>query len=306
MGRAIRIIAALLVVAAVALGVVIVTGQRGFPVPDKTDFALDVDSLRELARSRQGPLPVALDALVVARSSAPRGAMIAGQSWFETLGQVFPSYRIAYADGTSIVVDAAYFPRGEQGNDPAAVRALEDAMASASSILLTHTHADHVNALARSARYEELKSKLVLTRASLDEPNFGLRVFPKDSLRDIAPLEYQGVMPFAPGVVLIAAPGHTTDSQMIFIELADGRDYLLVGDVVWNAENIRTLTTRPRIIGNTLIRGDEAKVAPQIRALHDLMQTGKIEIVVSHDAQQLAEQIREGKLGDGFAAPPAP
>ena len=300
--RAIRIAGGLVLVLVVALAAVILAGQRGLPVPPRSDYAIDLAKLHELAQGVPGAKPVALNALVLGRGQLPRGAIIAGATWLETTPRVFCAYQIVYEDGSTVVIDAPAAAGPGAASDPAAQAALEDAIASASSLLLTHTHDDHLLGLVRSSRYEELKSKLVLTRAQRDEPNFGIRSFPEGSLKDHEPLRYEGAHAFAPGLVLLAAPGHTLDSQIVYLELANGAQYLLLGDVVWDMENIRALTTRPRIVGNTLIRGDEAKVSQQIRALHDLVESAPVHLVISHDAAQLDEQIRSGLIGDGFRA----
>src|SRR5262245_26012073 len=103
MGRALRILGGLLLVSLAALGAVIVAGQRGFPVPARSDLVLDLGQLRELAHVRQGKLPSALNALVVGRATLPRGAIVAGASWLEGVPRVFPSFQIAYEDGSSIL-----------------------------------------------------------------------------------------------------------------------------------------------------------------------------------------------------------
>jgi glyoxylase-like metal-dependent hydrolase (beta-lactamase superfamily II) len=306
MRRVLRIAAGLLGVLALALGAVLLAGQRGVPVPVHSSYRIDLAQLHELAQRREGARPGALNALVVGRGELPRGAVVAGQSWLERLPRVFAAFQILYPDGRSIVVDAPYATRDPAANDPAALRALEDGIARAESLLLTHTHDDHVLGLARSSRYAELKSKLALTRAQRDDPIFGIRAFPQGSLREANPLECEGSCAFAPGVALLAAPGHTQDSQIIYVELEKGLRYLILGDVVWDMENIETLTSRPRIIANTLLRGDEAKVAEQIRALHDLLASGaQVELVISHDARHLSEQIRSGRIGEGFSIPPS-
>jgi glyoxylase-like metal-dependent hydrolase (beta-lactamase superfamily II) len=300
--RALRIAGGVTAVLLIGLAGVILAGQRGAPVPARADAAIDLAALRALGRSRGGELPTAVNALVVARGELPRGAVIAGGSWLERVPCSYASFQIAYGDGGSLVVDAPYQERDASANDAPALRALEEGIARASALLLTHTHADHVLGLARSPRYDELKAKLTWTRAQRDDPEHGVRAFPLASPPGTAtPLAYEGSAVFAPGVVLLAAPGHSRDGQMIYVELASGAQLLLVGDVVWSMDNIRELTTRPRIVGGTLVRGDENRVAQQIRALHDLLESSPgVELVVSHDARRLDEQIAAGVLGNGF------
>ena len=289
----------LLVFAGVGVGAayLVTVGVRGVEVPERAEYALELARVRELARAVAGPLPVALNALVVARGEQPYGSVVAGQSWLEAVPRVFTAYQIVFP-GSSIVVDGAF----RNPVDPAASAQLQRAMREASSILLTHTHQDHTLSIATSPHLAELVPKLALTPAQLGEP-FGLRRFPEGSLEKHRKLAYDGRHAFAPGVVLIAAPGHTAGSQMIYVQLASGAEILLLGDVVWDMENVRTLTGRPHVIGSVYIRGDETQVAHQIRALHDALEgeTGRrLHMLPSHDPRALEALQRSGVVGDGF------
>jgi glyoxylase-like metal-dependent hydrolase (beta-lactamase superfamily II) len=251
--------------------------------------------VRELARSVPGERPLALNALVVARSEQPHGSMVAGQSWLEMVPRVFPAYQIVFPDRT-IVVDGAF----QRSFDAAAFEELQQGMLQASSILLTHTHLDHTLSIARSPHLAELVPKLALTPAQLGEP-FGLRRFPDGSLARHAELAYEQRLAYAPGVVLIAAPGHTAGSQLVYVQLESGSEILLLGDVVWDMENVRTLTGRPHVIGSVYIRGDETQVADQIRALHDVLESEPgLHMLPSHDPRTLAELQQQGVIGTGF------
>ena len=46
-------------------------------------------------------------------------------------------------------------------------------------------------------------------------------------------------MPVAPGIVLIKAPGHAVDHQMVYVRLASGAEILHSVDVGWVLDNIR-------------------------------------------------------------------
>jgi glyoxylase-like metal-dependent hydrolase (beta-lactamase superfamily II) len=102
-------------------------------------------------------------------------------------------------------------------------------------------------------------------------------------------------------VVLLPAPGHTPGSQIVYVRLRDGREALFLGDVAWNAEQIRKLHYRPRIV--TFVLGeDRRQVLAQFRALHELAAAQpEVVQVVSHDARQRRELLASGLLVDGFA-----
>jgi glyoxylase-like metal-dependent hydrolase (beta-lactamase superfamily II) len=289
----------LIAVGGVGLTYLVTVGLRDVEVPERAEYSLELARVRELARSVAGPLPVALNAVVVARAEQPYGSMVAGRSWLESVPRVFPAYQIVFPD-RSIVVDGAF----RDPVDPEAYGQLQQALRQASSILLTHTHADHTLSIGRSPHLAELVPRLALTPAQLSEP-FGLRRFPEGSLDNHRPLSYEARLAFAPGVVLIAAPGHTAGSQMVYVQLAGGAEILLLGDVVWDMENVRSLKGRPHAIGSLYVGGDEAKVAHQIRALHDALEqeAGRLHMLPSHDPETLAELQRSGIVGERFALP---
>ncbi|MGZ3461634.1 MAG: hypothetical protein ACXU86_24345, partial [Archangium sp.] len=102
-----------------------------------------------------------------------------------------------------------------------------------------------------------------------------------------------------PGIVLIKAPGHTPGSQMLYVRLADGREFLLVGDIAWRQDNIRLPRMHPRVV-NWLGHEDGAAMAEQLRYLHDLQQAEPgLNLVVAHDGAQMAELLRRGLVQDG-------
>ena len=54
-------------------------------------------------------------------------------------------------------------------------------------------------------------------------------------------IDYEKYDAFASGIALIKAPGHTPGSQMIYVKLASGAEYLFVGDAAWHMDGIRQI-----------------------------------------------------------------
>ena len=105
-------------------------------------------------------------------------------------------------------------------------------------------------------------------------------------------------------MVLIKAPGHTPGSQMVFVQLADGREVLFLGDVAWHLDQIRQLWYRPRVITNFLVHENRAQVMSEFRALYNLMQAEpSLTLLVSHDVTERAALIESGLLDEHFERP---
>jgi glyoxylase-like metal-dependent hydrolase (beta-lactamase superfamily II) len=116
-------------------------------------------------------------------------------------------------------------------------------------------------------------------------------------------LVYAGLHAIAPGVVLIKAPGHTPGSQMIFVRLASGREYLFMGDVASLADNVLLQHQRSRYVTRFISGDDRAAVAAQLRAIDDLhRQAPAMVLVPGHDGPTIAALIGQGALTAGFRA----
>ena len=266
-------------------------------VPEQSDFELDITALRSMAMSQSGALPEELNTLVVDKGQMPAWAAVAG-STAAPFDRVGVSYQIRYGD-RYIVVDAA--TPVDQASEVIAenLQLLKEMLIGAEKIVFTHTHNDHIDLLKTMPELPDLVDNMVLTEAQYNEPNFGIQGFPAGSLDQLEPLAYEQYYALAPGVVLIQSPGHTQGSQMVFIRLANGTEFLLVGDVVWNMANVEMLRGRPRAIGAWFIQGRPGQVAHQIRTLHGLLETD-VKIIVSHDAKQLNELVAANHVGQTF------
>jgi glyoxylase-like metal-dependent hydrolase (beta-lactamase superfamily II) len=188
-----------------------------------------------------GPRPLRVNVIKFAESRRTKNFAVKGQP-AEPSVQARTAYQIVFADGTVMVdtgMDLAthrFFGRGtEEPFFPEAEARVAKALQSAKAIIVTHEHGDHIAGLIRSASFAELEPKAVLTRAQLDTllnaPQMPeLRPTPEMAAK-LHAIDYADVMAFAPGIVLIKAPGHTPGSQMIYVALQSGKELLLAGDV---------------------------------------------------------------------------
>jgi glyoxylase-like metal-dependent hydrolase (beta-lactamase superfamily II) len=279
---------------------------QGPAIPEHSDYQIDLVTLRKLADQSAGARPVKINAAEVATGKAPAAVFLGGVR-FDRHQMVFPSYQVLYPDGSMVVVDAppgrdffaANFPGGF---DDAQYKAEQDALTHARAIVVTHEHADHLQGIAESPSLATFSDHLMLTREQRDDFKWLTQCkFPENVRASLRPLDFGHYYPLAPGVVLIKAPGHTVGSQIVYVRLADNSEYLLIGDVAWDMEQVTIPKCRPRL-AELAMRENSDQVTSELRTLHDLAASNPdVHIVVSHDARQLADYEAAGKIGKGFA-----
>src|SRR5579864_2053128 len=94
-------------------------------------------------------------------------------------------------------------------------------------------------------------------------------------------MDYDKYFPLAPGMALIKAPGHTPGSQMVYIQLKSGSEYLLAGNVAWHRDEIRELRGK----GAPSIKEQEDLVMAELASLNQVYKKNEknVPIVLSHD-----------------------
>jgi glyoxylase-like metal-dependent hydrolase (beta-lactamase superfamily II) len=302
--------------ARIALRVLVVLVAIGFvgyryllgrtAVPETSTYALDLDELRRLASSVPGERPLRVNHEQVAVGSLPRGAVFAGESIRVPEPMSHGAFQIVYPNGY-VVIDSAFDEVGLHAMNPDAefsaegYAAIQRALAGARKVAITHEHADHAGGFATLENPERLVGRLVLTREQLANTEQLERArFPKALADALTPIDYERYFALAPGVVLVKAAGHTPGSQMVFVQLADGKEFLFLGDVAWHMDQIRLLWYRPRLVTDLFIGEDRDAVMAQFRTLHELAATGTVQLVASHDVDQRKALVDAGALGPHF------
>jgi glyoxylase-like metal-dependent hydrolase (beta-lactamase superfamily II) len=267
----------------------------------------ELTAARGLIHAVPGDLPTAIGYLNVAEMSWPLSQAVANAP-ARSVSSPTPVFQVRFASGW-IMVDAAMDREiAAAANDPS--RFFEDrytraiaALRGARLIVITHEHYDHIAMVAHSAIADELAPKTMLTRAQMESllRNPKMTKTPFDSTRAgrYIVVDYDRMLPIAPGVVLIQAPGHTPGSQVVYVKLASGREVILSGDVAFNRLGIETETEKPDSASRHMAE-DRAAIAGELAWLHQAEQNG-VSVVVSHDGEQLATFARQGVLREGLA-----
>jgi glyoxylase-like metal-dependent hydrolase (beta-lactamase superfamily II) len=179
---------------------------------------------------------------------------------------------------------------------------LQRALDQARLIVLTHHHADHVAGVVSAANFPALAVKTIVSMDVADclmnTPHRPHLKLSQAAIAKFIVLDYPHYYPVAPGVVLIRAPGHSTDSQMVFIRLQSGREILHSVDSAWTMDNI--LEVRGKAA--PWVKEDVPAVMAQLRWLKAAHETEKnITILVTHDNGLFERLTNSGAIGGQLA-----
>jgi glyoxylase-like metal-dependent hydrolase (beta-lactamase superfamily II) len=270
-------------------------------------WTASVNDIRLTAALVPGWRPLRLNVLKFAESRRTKNFSIDGAP-AEPSVQARTAFQVVYADG-AVMVDAGmdqqvhrFFGRGvEEPYFPEAAGHVARAVGAARMVVVTHEHGDHVAGIVAGDRARELAPKTVLTRTQvqtlLNTPQMPeIRLTPEDARRYIV-VDYDRYFPLAPGMALVKAAGHTPGSQMVYVALESGREFLLIGDAAWHMDGVRLMRGK----NAPWVTEDAAAVRDQLAWLNTLTRSERnLFVVASHDDEQHAELIRTAILGNRF------
>lgn len=261
---------------------------------------LNLDEARRLANQIPGPLPERVEYEVVALRKLPGNVFAAGSGLKgREIGVL--AFRLVVRGKPAIMIETGITSThsqelGFEAFDRAAQDRLDKVMRGAGIILTTHEHGDHLGGLAELMRRDgpaDLIGKAMLNRnhvpantpSRLDKAlpwPPGLRIEPKvDSTRQQA---------IAPGVVTIPTHGHTPGSQMIFVKLANGSEFLFAGDTAPMAASWSEERPPSRLITDFWAPEDRKSLIGWLKALHlEHQRNRKLFIIPGHDYEWLSD-----------------
>jgi glyoxylase-like metal-dependent hydrolase (beta-lactamase superfamily II) len=256
-------------------------------------------ALRRAATMVPGEAPRAVRYLAFNRLTGRASDVLEGGTG-DSVPAAHVVFQIAYDRGW-LMVDAG-MDRELAGGSPRfsaeAYARVQQALRGARLIVLTHEHSDHVAGVIRSPFAADIDGKTLLTRAQVqtllgrpDRPQ--VRIDSARASRFLR-VDYDHVLPIAPGVALLRAAGHTPGSQMVYVRLATGREVILAGDVAWAMAGVEQQRQKPAAVSRALSE-DRTAVGAQLAWLHRMAAAG-VAVVVAHDAAWLTELERRGVL----------
>ncbi len=262
--------------------------------------------VRTLAGSVPGERPRSVHVMKIVESAGPLSNSVAVPDSQRVPG-CYPVFQIRWRDRW-VVVDAAMDRdalgpnfRGRFFQDR--YDRLQQAMRDAEHVVLTHEHVDHVGGVLHGPYFATVAAKTLLTdrqlHALLEPPSGGVPRVAADSATPFPVLRYDRLFPLAPGVVLIAAPGHTPGSQFVYVQLANGREVLLLGDLVWQHEGLDDNVQKPEAASRRLGEDRDA-VRVQMDWVRGFMGKERIALALSHDARGLDALVARRVLTEGF------
>ena len=214
-----------------------------------------------------------------------------------------PAFQLRFPRGW-IMVDASIDRAA--ANDKAfsdeKYRRIHEALRDARLIVVTHEHDDHAAGVVRSPFLADVQRHTMLTRAQMrtlrDEKGDSTMRLDSATASKYLVVDYDPIMPIAPGVVLIKAAGHTPGSQMVYVRLASGRELVLAGDVAWLTSGITTQKQKPEETTKSFGGEDRTAIAQQLKWLKEL--PSAITVVVAHDQPFIDGLVSRGVLRQGF------
>lgn len=271
-------------------------------LPSECGWKLDLAKVRAAASSLPGDKPTQIRVEHVTTIQMPRAIIATGGPWAMSNMAVY-SYQLVFPGQTLIVDSTMSKAQAEHVSmyDEAAFARVAQGMKQAAGIYVTHEHTDHLGGVVALEDSPEVLAHAHPNSTQLaNKEALKPAAFSAEALKKLVPVDAADVKAVAPGVVLIKAPGHTAGSQMVYVQRADGTEYIFTGDTAWHWESIERVREPPHL-ASVLIKSDLTAQVCQLNALHQLATSDpKLQIVPGHDQTRVEGLIAQGLLTAHF------
>lgn len=251
--------------------------------------SIDIARLRSLADSTPGPRPVAIEYAAVATDRLPGTLLVAGGGLRPDDTAVFV-WRLITPGGDTIINSGLTERQAMAARfnhfHPELQRTADQWLRTAHRIIFTSEEIDHIGgviALVLSDR--SIVGKLVGNARQVD----ALRALAPVIMKSLAPPPAAlnnpaGYAAIAPGIAVVRTPGYLDGTQMIYVRLQNGREYLFAGDSAPMHRNVDWQRPRSRYMAEWVGQEDRAATLGWIKGLALLKaREPHLTIVYGHD-----------------------
>ena len=251
--------------------------------------SIDIARLRSLAESKPGPRPVAIAYAPVATDTQPGTLLVAGGGLRTDDTAVFV-WRLITPGGDTIInsgltKDQA-MASGYKHYHPELQLTADGWLRAARQIIFTSEEIDHIGGAVSIVQSDRaVAGKVIGNPRQID----ALRALAPPIMASLGPAPAQlddpaGYAAIAPGIAVMRAPGYLEGSQMIYVRLQNGREYLFAGDSAPMRRNVELQRPRSRYMAEWVGREDRAATLGWIKGLVVLQQREPgLTIVYGHD-----------------------
>ena len=287
-------IAVILIVAVPYYWLLLDAGPRGSRVTP-----IDIPAIRRLAASVPGQRPISVEyAPLAVRQMAGTILVAGGGLRVQTVAKI--AFRLVTPGGDTVIdtgpTEAQAADVGFKHFNFEARRLADTWTQGARQVVFTHEHPDFVGSLIASEAFTPLAAKTILTRRQAEIMD-RMRPGVIDEVGQIVPSDR--LLAVAPGIVLVPAPGHSPGSQLIYVQLSDGREYLFAGDTATMERNVTWLRPRSRLASSWQGGEDREAVIGLLKGLADATaRYPELRVVYGGDLAWL----QNARQGPGFSS----